>query len=129
MTTELQNKVWSILPKEFKEEVKRHFFKKNAQSPFSIECDVLCKYFGHHNLTSDVEGEDEMLCVSRKQVQEIYKTSKNIVRNEEYGTKMYSMHIQTLCVLESLFGTKCLPDELANKDNFVTKELKTQINK
>lgn len=58
----------------------------------------------------DAEGE-EMLTVSRKDVQKIYKESKHIVSNEVYGSKIYSMHLQIMCVLENLFGSKCLPDE------------------
>ena len=113
MKTELQNKVWSLLPKEFKEEVNEIYLNAVVHHPcgYNHKTDLLKYLFGRHNLTSDVEGEDEMLCVSRKQVQEIYKTSKDIVRIEEYGTKMYSMHIQILCVLEFLFGPKCIPNK------------------
>ena len=132
MNTELQNKVWSILPDEFKEEVKDCYKTVKAQyrENFHLELEaalireriiMLEYFFGILNLTSDEEGEDEMLCVSRKQVQEIYKTSKDIVRNEEYGTKLYSMHIQVLCVLEFLFGSKCLPDETKQETKQETK--------
>lgn len=58
----------------------------------------------------DAEGE-EMLTVSRKDAQKIYKESRHIVSNEVYGSKIYSMHLQIMCVLENLFGPKCLPDE------------------
>lgn len=58
----------------------------------------------------DAEGE-EMLTVSRKDAQKIYKESRHIVSNEVYGSKIYSMHLQIMCVLENLFGSKCLPDE------------------
>lgn len=100
MTKELQDLAWSVLPKEFKEEVKRHFFKKNAQSPFSIECDVLCKYFGPHNLTSDAEGDDdETLYVSRKKLQYFYENLRRVGENH------------AAFALQSLFGSKCMPDE------------------
>lgn len=56
------------------------------------------------------EGE-EMLTCEKSKVQEVYKTSKEIVNNEQYGTRQYSMHTQIMCVLENLFGSKCLPDE------------------
>lgn len=109
MDKELIDKVWKYcLPKEFKEEVKRHFFKKNAQSPFSIECDVLCKYFGHHNLTSDAEGE-EMLCVPRKKVQEMYAANERIKTDfPDKETGIISDHINH--ILGHLFGSKCLPE-------------------
>ena len=129
MDKQLIDHVWKhCLPKEFKEEVKDCYKTAKAQHKENFHLEVeaalireriimLEYFFGFHNLTSDSEGEDEMLCVSRKQVQEIYKTSKDIVRNEEYGTKMYSMHIQVLCVLESLFGSKCLPEETKQETN------------
>lgn len=58
--------------------------------------------------------EEEMLKVSRKEVQDVYKYSEEIISNEVYGSKRYAIHIQTLCVLERIFGSKCLPDETCN---------------
>lgn len=60
MTTELQNKAWSVLPKEFKEEVKEEYFacKHCSAEASAMELEII---FGEHNLTSDAEGE-EMLC-------------------------------------------------------------------
>ena len=66
MTTELQNKVWSILPKEFKEEVKDCYKTAKAQykENFHLEVEaalireriiMLEYFFGFHNLTSDSE--------------------------------------------------------------------------
>lgn len=73
MTTELQNKVWSILPKEFKEEVKEIYSNAITYHPcgYNHKTDLLKYLFGRHNLTSDEEGE-EMLTVSRKEVRSIY---------------------------------------------------------
>lgn len=120
MNKELIDHVWKhCLPKEFKEAVKNYYEHTDS---CSREEDVLESIFGEHNLlTSDAEGE-EMLYVSRKRVQSIYKESKHIVSNEVYGSKRYSMHIQTLCVLESLFGSKCLPEEKDDCQKF-TKRL------
>lgn len=133
MTTELQNKVWSLLPKEFKEEVKRIWSvevdcaNKYKSEMHKNRTDLLYELFGEHlhwqnNLTSDAEGEEMLMC-DKSKVQEAYNTSKDIVNNEQYGTRQYSIHTQIMCVLENLFGSKCLPDEL-NEDNFAKSEPK-----
>lgn len=137
MNKELQDLAWSLLPKEFKEEVKRIWSvevdcaNKYKSEMHKNRTDLLYELFGEHlhwqnNLTSDAEGE-EMLMVEKRKVQDVYKTSHEIVSNEVYGSKMYSMHLQILCVLEALFGSKCLPDvpsSDAHEDNFATKEPK-----
>ena len=124
MNKELQDLAWSCLPKEFKEEVKKDYavITENPEWDEAYNC-ALEETFGLHNLTSDAEGE-EMLCVSRKQVQEAYKTSKEIASNEQYGTCQYSMHTQIMCVLENLFGSKCLRDDTKDDTMNDTKELK-----
>lgn len=76
-----QDLAWSVLPKEFKKEVKAHYAGLNAaykaylskDSLSNEECDrcnvlrekmaLYQMYFGIDNLTSDAEGE-EMLCVT-----------------------------------------------------------------
>lgn len=122
MNKELSDRVWKMLPKEFKEEVKKEYRKGYVCETSTM----LITLFGRHNLASDAEGE-EMLMVEKRKVQDVYKTSHEIVSNEVYGSKMYSMHLQILCVLEALFGSKCLPDvpsSDAHEDNFATKEPK-----
>lgn len=114
MKKELIDHVWKhCLPKEFKEEVKKLYIEFYNEKPHS-DCSygylgLLIKLFGIHNLTSDAEGEEMLMCEKSK-VQAVYKTSKEIVNNEQYGTCQYSMHTQIMCVLENLFGSKCLPD-------------------
>lgn len=120
MNTELQNKVWSILPKEFKEEVKRMHRIANSDVDQMIVMITLENVFGHQNLTSDAEGEETLICEKSK-VQRAYNTSREIVKAENPNSLMYSMHTQIMCVLESIFGSKCLPDEL-NEDNFAKSE-------
>lgn len=107
MITELQNKVWLVLPKEFKEEVKKLY----SRFLFTRE-GYYDELFGKHNLTSDAEGE-EMLTVSRKKVQELYSRIKhsydNVVSdnlNGHYGAM--------IGLLKNLFGSKCLPDDRDN---------------
>jgi len=121
MVKELQDLVWSCLPKEFKEEVKYEYsrvatkvIKSNYDLGFMNAHEGM---YGIHNLISDAEGEEALTC-EKSRVQEAYKTSKEIVNNEQYGTCQYSMHTQIMCVLENLFGTKCLPDKV-DEDNFV----------
>lgn len=116
MTTELQNKAWSILPKEFKEEVKKQYQIAIDSKAYAVEY-TLEYLFGHHNLTSDEEGEEMLICEKSK-VQRAYNTSREIVKAENPDSLMYSMHTQIMCVLENIFGSKCLPD--ANEDNFVS---------
>ena len=110
MTIELQNKVWSILPKEFKEEVKRMHRIADSDVDQMIVMITLENVFGHQNLTSDAEGEETLICEKSK-VQRAYNTSREIVKAENLDSRMYSMHTQIMCVLESIFGSKCLPDE------------------
>lgn len=110
---ELQDLAWSLLPKEFKEEVRKLYAKFYNEKPHS-DCSygylgLLIKLFGIHNLTSDAEGE-EMLTVPRKELQASYDYHKarghHLLADTLYG----------------LFGSKCLPDD--NEDNVTTKELK-----
>lgn len=94
MKKELKDKVWNILPKEFKEEVKKMY---NGYQPKKIrEC--LIMLFGIHNLASNAEGE-EMLIVSRKRIQRFLDTCKERdERGAYYG-------------LLTIFGSKCFPDK------------------
>ena len=103
MTIELQNKVWSILPKEFKEEVKRMHRIADSDVDQMIVMITLENVFGHQNLTSDAE-EEEMLMVSRSAViAEMNKLHK-------YSYQIPDLQLG-LNALTALFGSKCLPDE------------------
>lgn len=95
MTKELQNLVWSILPKEFKEEVKKEYQKGYVCETLAM----LITLFGHHNLTSDAE-EEELLTVSRKRVQNLYNYHKS-----------RGHHLAGDSLIK-LFGPKCLPDNV-----------------
>lgn len=127
-----QDLAWRVLPKEFKEEVKetyREYTEKIATTSepeyrivgyiaAQTELELL---FGKHNLTSDAM-EEEMLICEKSKVQRAYNTSREIVKAENPDTLMYSMHTQIMCVLESIFGSKCLPEEDAHEYNFATKK-------
>lgn len=111
MTTELQNRAWKILPKEFREEVKR---EHNLRDKFGYK-NVVWVYeriFGRHNLTSDTEGE-EMLTVSRKRVQEFYSKCKEVTMNPySYPDYSHESALSRIALLDILFGSKCLPDNV-----------------
>lgn len=143
MNKKLQDLAWSVLPKEFKEEVKKEYAKcvaidmdDNPNLPaYAVESAtsrraLLEMLFGIHNLTSDAEGE-EMLTVPRKNVQELYAKAKDIYNLYANATCINSMESSAIDIntgkmkiLDTLFGSKCLPDEL-NEDNFAKSEPKT----
>lgn len=104
MNKELQDLAWSILPKEFKEEVKEYYNNSTVLGAKAVL--LLENLFGEHNLTSDAEGE-EMLTVSRKRVQEMYAYNEDILSLDP----THSGAILLKKELQDLFGSKCLPDE------------------
>lgn len=110
MTKELQNLVWSILPKEFKEEVKKMRYNKDFTNEQKIMIRLL---FGDDNLTSDAEGEDEMLFVSRKRVQEEYAILSKELSRRDTDAEDYIAWNYAKMTFEELFGSKCLPDDVA----------------
>lgn len=121
MTKELQDHVWKhCLPKEFKEEVKKvsRIYIGRTSALFGAERHLANKFldefiglFGYHNLTSDAEGEDEMLCVSRKKIQEVYRQNKEEINRENVSSSDKDCYQTVNEVLKTLFGSKCLPDE------------------
>lgn len=113
MNKKLQDYVWSILPKEFKEEVKKEYYHDDS-NPFELA--QLEAIFGIHNLTSDAE-EEEMLCVKASKVREMYALNEKIL----YLDSTHKGAILLKKKLTDLFGSKCLYDEL-NEDNFATKK-------
>ena len=128
MNKELQDLVWSILPKEFREEVKKIYqdltvdYDKYAKEDawdtanaiYSKIC-ILREVFGWNNLTSDAEGE-EMLTVEKGKVQFMFDGLDSTRVNDEYdrGYKAGKEFI-----LHGLFGPKCLPDNVDSLDSNV----------
>ena len=123
MNKELIDRAWACLPREFKEKVKKKYARcvkidedDNSTLPaYAVKSAIsrkalLEKLFAHHNLTSDAEGEEALICEKSK-VQRAYNTSREIVKAENPDSLMYSIHTQIMCVLESIFGSECLPDE------------------
>lgn len=102
MDRKTQDLAWSILPKEFREEVKYEYSRvatKAIKSSYDLGfMNAHEGMYGIHNLASDAEGA-EMLTISRKQVQEMYSAFKDFKNKDN-----------TCFNLETLFGSECLPD-------------------
>ena len=124
MNKELQDLAWRCLPREFREEVKNvtQRYSYRALALFGKERQLANKFyddfinlFGRHNLTSDAEGEDEMLCVSRKDMQFYYQyyTTK---RESESSAEQKAYYKGRTKVLLDLFGSKCLPDNVDSSE-------------
>lgn len=119
MNGELIDSAWRVLPNEFKEEVKKRYkgclFTANRYA--KVEADLLEEFFGINNLTSDAEGEeDEMLYVSRKQVQEIYSQNQKEIHRECVSSSDKDCYETVNEVLKTLFGSKCLPDNVDSSE-------------
>lgn len=98
MTKEQQGLAWACLTKGMRQ-VCRNLYNTSGDGNVNYLLDEL---FHHNNLTSDTEPE-EMLMVSRIEVQEAYKAVVSDMRRS---------------VLFELFGDKCLPDEEQPKPKF-----------
>lgn len=119
MNKELIDRVWKYyLPKEFKEEVKKLYTDALDASNSPHEPDdrkwgnyrvaLLEKLFGHHNLTSDAEGEEMLMC-EKSRVQQQYKRATQLKDDSDPKWELVGNQIER--VLIGLFGSKCLPDE------------------
>ena len=124
MNKELQDLAWRCLPREFREEVKNvtQRYSYRASALFGKERQLANKFyddfinlFGRHNLTSDAEGEDEMLCVSRKDMQFYYQYYKT-KRESESSAEQKAYYKGRTKVLLDLFGSKCLPDNVDSSE-------------
>lgn len=124
MNKELQDLAWRCLPREFREEVKNvtQRYSYRALALFGKERQLANKFyddfinlFGRHNLTSDAEGEDEMLCVSRKDMQFYYQYYKT-KRESESSAEQKAYYKGRTKVLLDLFGSKCLPDNVESSE-------------
>lgn len=113
MDKTLQTTAWNCLPREFKEEVKKIY--QEAENGWIVE-DTLENIFGIHNLISDAEGE-EMLTVPRKKVQEkwqrAYEQEEKYSRAQDSPIAREELYYNRgiMSVIDTLFGSKCLPDE------------------
>lgn len=119
MTKELQDHVWSILPKEFKEEVNEIYLNAVVRHPcgYNYKTDLLKYLFGIHNLTSDAEGEELLTC-------EKYKVEEALNYCDELDSISGSNNMLNWGkqMIVYLFGSKCLLD--AREFNFARSEPK-----
>lgn len=115
MDKELINRAWSVLPKEFKEEVKKvaRIYSGRTSALFGRERHIANKFldefiglFGFHNLTSDTETE-EMLTIPRSVIIDRYHALTH--PEDDYDSAQRRANIY---LLQQLFGSKCLPDEV-----------------
>lgn len=124
LTKELQDLAWSVLPKAFKEEVKKEWELTDNAERLPHDAFLRGKYqqmrdlFGIHNLTSDAEGEIELLHVTRQKVMGLYANAKKIHELYTSATCINTKESQQIdickgimSVLDTLFGSKRLPDE------------------
>ena len=110
MDKTLQDLAWSMLPKEFKEEVKKEYRKGYVCETLTM----LITLFGHHNLTSDEEGE-EILTVPRKDIVGLFQEVQKTI-SQCKGTALAVQSVGVKNVLWSFFGSKCLPDNVDSSE-------------
>lgn len=126
MNKELIDRAWACLPKEFKEEVKRLWsVEVDCATKYHSELhkhrtDLLYELFGEHLhwqniLTSDAEGEDEMLCVSRKQIDalqgEIFKAIMDAHDADDWQDAAHYILDVMPRSFAALFSSECIPNK------------------
>ena len=110
MNKELQDHVWKhCLPKEFKEEVKKMYNGHILNDLDYGRNSALINLFGE-NLTSDAEGEDEMLTVSRNRLMDAFNSAKIIATSKMSSKILAGAADMCIKTFEDVFGSKCLPD-------------------
>lgn len=124
MDKTLQDLAWRCLPREFREEVKNvaQRYICRALALFGKERQLANKYyddfinlFGRHNLTSDAEGE-EMLTVPRKRVEKIFVGQMEVQKCTLLETIIHCEAAAKTELLYTLFGSKCLPDNVESSE-------------
>ena len=120
---QVQDLAWKCLPKEIREHLKcvykSEYVSDRGYQPTRI-MELLLSLFGHHNLTSDADPE-EMLIVPRNKVQEkwqrAYEQEAKYSKAEQNPTTREELYYNRgiMSVIDTLFGSKCLPDEPSSK--------------
>ena len=132
MNKELIDYVWQkCLPAEFREEIKEMYQSTQLtglQQAEDIEradryAEAMRAIFGRHNLTSDEEY-PEMLCVERVGIIDRYTAILAQQDPKNFGYSAYNQGKKEL--LESLFGSKCLPDENSSNVDEIGKDCKDE---
>lgn len=121
MNKELQNKAWAVLPKEFREEVKKEWkFVDNVErlthdAFLRGEYSILTSLFSKHNLTSNTEIE-EMLIINRKAAEEFY--------DKYFGKRLCEVNSSSMRdAINTIFGGKCRVGE----DDVIKTETKFKV--
>lgn len=106
MNKALQDLAWSVLPKDFKEEVKYEWRHTDS----NITKRTLEYFFGIHNLTSDADGEEMLVC-KRSEVLWRYEESVNALKSANgMPPELRGLETGKSLILRILFGSKCLPE-------------------
>lgn len=108
-----QDRAWVALPTAIREQAK-YFYQHTECGSYSES--LLEDLFGEHNLTSDAEPEEMVIC-TRKDVLDFYQEALTLIergnRNNYLNDKLIGIGQKN--ILYTLFGFKCLPDESASK--------------
>lgn len=125
MNKTLQDLAWSVLPNGNKVYCRNMYHTSHDGNVI----DLLERLYGLHNLTSDAKGEVELLHATRQKVMGLYANAKKIHDLYTSATCINTKESQqidickgVMSILDTLFGSKCLPDEL-NEDNFTKSEI------
>ena len=108
MDEELIDRTWSILPKEFKEEVKEIYTIAVVRHPcgYNHKTDLLKYLFGRHNLTSSKAEREELLTCEKYKVEE----ALNYCDELDSISGSHNMRNWGEQMIAYLFGSKCIPD-------------------
>lgn len=117
MDKQLINHAWACLPYEYREEIKRMWHNEKESLPKCTAGYIFTEVFGYNNLTSEMDEEDEILTVSRQQVQKIYQNNCKEIGRENVSSSDKDCYETVNETLKTLFGSKCLPG-LKNKMRF-----------
>lgn len=112
MDKQLINRAWACLPREYREEIKRMWHNEKESLSKCTAGYILTEIFGYNNLTAEMNEEDEMLTVSRRQVQKIYQDNCKEIDRENVSSSDKDCYETVNETLKALFGSKCLPDNL-----------------
>lgn len=120
---DLQDLAWRCLPREVCEEVKELYRHENKVLAPIDGVTTLNEIFGLHNLTSDAEGEEMLMC-EKSRVQKIFAGQTEVQKSTPCGTILHHEAAAKAELLYALFGSKCLPEEPTIANNATVEEPK-----
>ncbi|MDE7464978.1 MAG: hypothetical protein K2M59_03765 [Muribaculaceae bacterium] len=116
MDKEMQDKLWTSLPKEARIWIRKEYrdilnklWQRSAYLRGRLR--MMRDIYGEHNLTSDTEPEEVLTILRKDIIEEFNQATADLSRtgNLEYKGKRE--------LLKNLFGDKCLPDKLIPSDS------------